>query len=135
MSHWKSAPEEITSSMFGFVYRITNLQTGKYYIGRKQFWSVHKVKVPNRKNKKRVVVVSNWESYLSSSTQVKADIAKFGMDNFSFEIISIHKTKAELVFTEAKLIWQAMMSREEIYNSRSEPIYFNAFTANRVQFV
>ena len=24
---------------FGFVYRITNLQSGKKYIGRKYFWS------------------------------------------------------------------------------------------------
>ena len=30
---------------FGFVYRITNLQSGKQYIGRKYFWSFRKLEV------------------------------------------------------------------------------------------
>ena len=37
MSDWINIPEDI-SKYQGFIYRITNLKTGKYYIGKKFYW-------------------------------------------------------------------------------------------------
>ena len=40
---------EDINDLYGFVYRITNLQSGKKYIGRKYFWSFRKP--PGKKRK------------------------------------------------------------------------------------
>jgi len=37
MSDWLNVPEDI-SKYVGFIYRITNLTNGKYYIGKKKYW-------------------------------------------------------------------------------------------------
>ena len=42
---------------FGYVYRITNLQSGRQYIGRKYFWSKRKP----RGGKRRVTSESDWK--------------------------------------------------------------------------
>jgi hypothetical protein len=39
MSEWLSTEEFMPEEYFGFVYKITNLQSGKFYIGRKQLSS------------------------------------------------------------------------------------------------
>jgi hypothetical protein len=58
----------------GFVYKITNIKTGKFYIGRKSLFSNTKKKLtqkelaelsgPGRKpTSKRVIKESNWADY------------------------------------------------------------------------
>jgi len=37
--------EDFESEIFGFIYRITNLETGLYYIGKKQLMSTTNVKL------------------------------------------------------------------------------------------
>ena len=54
---------------FGFVYRITNLQTGKQYIGRKYFTQRRKP----RGGKRRVTSESDWKKYYGSSEELKRD--------------------------------------------------------------
>ena len=44
---------------FGFVYRITNLQSGRQYIGRKYFYQKRKPKG----SKRRVTSESDWKRY------------------------------------------------------------------------
>ena len=56
--------------LFGFVYRITNLSTGKQYIGRKYFWQKRKPKG----GKRRVTSESDWKRYFGSSEELKRDI-------------------------------------------------------------
>ena len=46
-------------NFFGFVYRITNLQTGKQYIGRKYFYQFRKPRGKSRKVKSE----SDWKKY------------------------------------------------------------------------
>lgn len=62
-------PEMVTDKMFGFVYVITELSSGKKYIGQKQFWS-KKPKVTNGK-KKMIKCSSDWVDYMSSSEYLK----------------------------------------------------------------
>lgn len=82
---WYFKGEEFTDSMvsekmFGFVYIITELSSGKMYIGQKQFWS-KKAKV-TKGVKKMVKCPSDWCTYMSSSeylmkldpTQVKREM-------------------------------------------------------------
>ena len=71
---WLYQGEPFTSNdigdFFGFVYRITNLQNGKQYIGRKYFYQKRKPKGGKRK----VTSESNWKKYYGSSDELKEEI-------------------------------------------------------------
>ena len=67
---------------FGFVYRITNTQNGRQYIGRKYFYQKRK---PTG-GKRRVTSESDWKRYYGSSDELKRDIKEFGKGIFRREI-------------------------------------------------
>ena len=69
-------------NFFGFVYIITNLQTGKKYIGRKYFTQRRKP----RGGKRRVTSESDWKKYYGSSDELKADVKRLGKSEFKREI-------------------------------------------------
>ena len=83
---------------FGFVYRITNLQTGKQYLGRKYFWQKRKP----RGGKRRVTSESDWKKYYGSSDELKADRKLLGNDLFKREIISLHSTLGKVNYEETR---------------------------------
>lgn len=60
-------------SYFGFVYEITDKETGKKYVGRKYIWSKKREKGSLRRKK----VESDWRTYYSSHI----DLKKIGKDN------------------------------------------------------
>ena len=86
---------------FGYVYRITNLQTGKQYIGRKYFYSKRKP----RGGKRRVTSESDWKRYYGSSEELKADRKLFGNQLFKREIISLHATPGKVNFEETRQLF------------------------------
>lgn len=88
---------------FGFVYRITELSTGRMYIGKKQFKSITKVSVKGKKNKKTVIKENNWRIYTGSSTELNEAIEANGMANYKFEIVSLHHSKGALHYAEVEL--------------------------------
>jgi len=103
MSKWfyKGSPlEEVPEDAFGFVYLISNLITGRKYIGRKYFGTTRRVKQKNKKNRKVVRKESDWQEYVSSSDELKLDIEKLGIDNFKFEIICLGNTKGQVNYME-----------------------------------
>ena len=89
------------NSFFGFVYRITNLQTGKQYIGRKYFWQKRKP----RGGKRRVTSESDWKKYYGSSDELKADRKLLGNDLFKREIISLHSTLDKVNYEETRQLF------------------------------
>lgn len=93
----------------GFVYLITNLTTGRKYIGKKlakfSKTSVRTVKLKNgtkKKKKTRSKVDSDWQTYWSSSPEVKADVAVLGEDKFRREILYYCDSKGTLSYVEAR---------------------------------
>lgn len=82
----------------GFVYQITNLVSGKKYIGKKWLWSVRK----KAKAKRRVKSESDWKKYYGSNAELKNDIEQLGKDNFKREILRLCMTKGECSYYEAK---------------------------------
>ena len=94
----------------GFVYKITNTVTGRFYIGRKNLYSERKTKISNRektqtktrKTFKRVVKESNWKTYYGSNKHLKADVEKHGEGLFTREILHLCKTRGECAYLEAK---------------------------------
>ena len=105
---------------FGFVYRITNLQTGKQYIGRKYFWQKRKP----RGGKRRVTTESDWKRYYGSSDELKADRKLLGNDLFKREILSTHPTGGKVNFEETRQLFINNVLTESLTDGT--PAYYNS---------
>ena len=110
------------NSFFGFVYRITNLQTGKQYIGRKYF--VQKRKPRSGKSKRRVTSESDWKKYYGSSPELKADVKQFGKENFKREILSLHATLGKVNYEETKQLFLNNVLQETLEDG--SPKFYNS---------
>ena len=105
---------------FGFVYRITNIQTGKQYIGRKYFVQKRKPKG----GKRRVTSESDWKKYYGSSPELKADISTYGKENFSREILSLHSTLGRTNYEETRQLFLHNVLTEKLTDDT--PAYYNS---------
>ena len=110
------------NDFFGYVYCITNLQTGRKYIGRKYF--VQKRKPRSGKGKRRVTSESDWKKYYGSSDELKGDLKKFGKGIFKREILSLHKTKGIVNFEETKQLFLNNVLTEALDDGT--PAYYNS---------
>ena len=108
------------NDFFGFFYRITNLQTGKQYIGRKYFYSKRKP----RGGKRRVTSESDWKQYYGSSDELKADRKIFGSDIFKREILSLHETLGKVNFEETRQLFLNNVLTESLTDGT--PAYYNS---------
>jgi len=107
---------------FGYVYRITNLQTGKQYIGRKYFTQRRKPR--SGKGKRRVTSESDWKKYYGSSKELKDDVKKFGRSIFRREIISLHETLGKVNYEETKQLFLNNVLMEALDDGT--PAYYNS---------
>ena len=110
------------NSFFGFVYRITNLQTGKQYIGRKYF--VQKRKPRSGKSKRRVTSESDWKKYYGSSPELKADVKQLGRENFKREILSLHESLGKVNYEETKQLFLNNVLQETLEDG--SPKFYNS---------
>jgi len=108
------------NDQFGFVYRITNLQTGKQYIGRKYFWQKRKP----RGGKRRVTTESDWKRYYGSSDELKADRKLLGNQLFKREILSTHPTGGKVNFEETRQLFINNVLTENLTDGT--PAYYNS---------
>ena len=100
---------EIPEEYVGFVYVITNLVTGRRYIGkklakfRKTTYRVVKLKNGNKRRRKiRSKIDSDWQHYYGSNDELNRDVEQLGTENFTREILYYCKTKAECSYIEAR---------------------------------
>ena len=114
-------------NFFGFVYCITNIKTGRKYIGRKYFW---KFRTPRGK-KRKVKSESDWKKYYVSSDELKEEIQQLGRQNFSRVMLSLHKTAGKTNFEETKQLFVQGVLTEQLddgtprfYNSNILSRYF-----------
>ncbi len=107
--------EDFPPDTFGFVYKITNICDGRFYIGRKVLYNnVSKILTkkeiaewdkPGRVPKKRKIQKeSDWETYWGSSKLIKQDLKDLGEDCFTREILTLCKSKKQLSYYE--VYWQ-----------------------------
>ena len=104
---------------YGFVYRITNTNNSKSYIGRKYFVQKRKPKGGKRK----VTSESDWKRYYGSSDELKRDIKDLGRDSFRREILSLHTTLGKVNYEETKQLFLHNVLMESLDNG--EPAYYN----------
>src|SRR6478736_9475066 len=98
---WANLPQDFRPEDWaGFTYLITEISSGRMYIGKKIFWSKRRLKVKGKSRRKRVVLESDWRTYKSSNKELQALIKKNGLEGFAFEIIGLHKTRADMNYAE-----------------------------------
>jgi hypothetical protein len=119
-----------TNDCFGFVYKITNTETGKIYIGKKAFFHNKKKKLtkkelaeqtgPGRKSLTKVEQVdSGWMDYYGSSKELVADVKALGKDKFQRTILDFCETKKQLTYSE---IYHQMTERVLFIDSYNDNI-------------
>ncbi len=102
--HWDYDEPLDVDKWFGFIYCITNLENKRCYIGRKQFHYYLKKKVKGRKNRKHTKVNSNWKTYTGSNKKLNEHIEEQGIENFKFEILTLHTTRGSLHYAEVETL-------------------------------
>jgi hypothetical protein len=93
--HW-IFDEPLGGKNFGFIYLIRDCETGKGYIGKKQFRGAGKM------NKG---VESNWQWYTSSCKDLVAAIKERGKENFEFIALEQYVNRGTLGYAET---WSLM---------------------------
>lgn len=112
-----SGPTDI-KEQFGFVYKITRKDTGKFYVGVKFLWKPKYNTVKGKK--KKSMVESDYRTYWGSSEKLQADVKELGEDLFTREILEIVKYKGMCKYVEAKTIIEMNcleLSDDECYNA------------------
>jgi hypothetical protein len=115
---------ELPEDCVGFVYCITNIVSGRQYIGKKlakfskTTYKTVKLKNGTKKKKKiRSKIDSDWQEYYGSSPNLTADINTLGKENFSREILYYCKSKAETSYIEAREQFdRKVLESDEYYN-------------------
>jgi len=116
--NWIRVPKDYEQYQ-GFIYLITNIKTGKRYIGLKNMFTVRKLKPLKgykRVRKKRVEV--DWRNYYGSSENLAVDVEKYGKENFKREFLCFCHSKWQLKFMEGKFqTYCEVLSSDKWYNN------------------
>jgi hypothetical protein len=116
--------DNLPEDCIGFVYIITNILSGKKYIGKKlgkfskTTYKTVKLKNGTKKRKKiRGKIESDWKEYYGSSPSLLKDIELLGKENFKREILYYCTSKAELSYIEAREQFERrVLESDDYYN-------------------
>lgn len=116
---------ELPEDCIGFVYCITNTINGRMYIGKKlakfskTIYKTVKLKNGTKKKKRiKTKINSDWQTYWSSSAELKEDVIALGEHNFKREILRYCNSKNELSYYEAKYQFEydVLLDESKWYN-------------------
>jgi hypothetical protein len=120
---------------YGFIYKITNIETGKFYIGKKQLISITNKKLGKKEliaikeerklnkiqgkqpTKKQIVQESNWLDYWGSCKPLLEEIKILGKEKYKREIIQIAQNTKQLSYYETLYqMSENVLQREDSFN-------------------
>lgn len=109
------APED----MAGFVYLIEEIDTGKKYIGKKNFWAIKKLPpLKGRKNKRHKKVESDWRIYFGSNNVLSEKVKPDTTSNFKRTILHLCKSKGMMSYMEThEQLQRRVLFDDTYYNS------------------
>lgn len=132
LGHWIFPHEFNPEDWFGFVYRIIEVDTGREYIGKKQFFSNRTKTVKGRVNRKHYKKDSDWKKYTGSSKELNKAIEQNGKDRYIFKIESLHKSKGSLHYREVEVQIMENVLRAKLQNGNRK--FYNGFIS-AVKFI
>ena len=117
--------DEYLKDYVGFVYLITERDTGKMYVGKKNFWSTRKLPPLKGKKRKRIVTKqSDWRDYVGSNETLKLLVEEKGLEQYERRILKLCKSKGELSYTEL----EEQMKRRVLFDDK----YYNGIIQVRI---
>jgi hypothetical protein len=125
--------EDLPRDVVGFIYVMTNKESGRRYIGKKYIYSERKKSLTKKeiallenkrlKKWKTVITESDWLTYTSSSKDVNEEI-KNGQE-FYREIIEFTYSKIQTTYLEVKLQFvYNVLESDEWYNGNINHHWF-----------
>jgi hypothetical protein len=124
--------EDMPDNVFGFVYKITNLDNGKIYIGKKQIFSKTKrmfgkkeiaLMTDMRKPKYEMVTKESfWQKYTGSNKLLNEDI-KNG-NQIKKEILVFCDSKSKMTYFETKYQFVHGVIEKDSYNDNINGKYY-----------
>ena len=132
--------ETLPEDCVGFVYLITNISTGRMYIGKKlakfskTTQKTVKLKNGSKKKKKiRTKVDSDWRDYYGSSPELSKDVESQGKDNFKREILYYCKSKSECSYIEAREQFsRRVLESKDYYNGHIQVRVHGSHIINKI---
>ncbi len=118
MTNWFYDGSEIDSidkfpeGVVAFVYRITRISDGKFYIGKKSLFSQRTKPLTKKElaeqtdkrksKKKKVVSESDWKTYYGSDLLLKEEVKKEGPEGYKREILKLCYNKKQASYHEVR---------------------------------
>jgi hypothetical protein len=102
----------------GYIYITTILDTGRKYLGKKNFFHKNNVKLGKKElaslpvtrgkkpAKKLVIKESDWKTYYGSAQEIKESIKQYPKERITRVVLRLCKTKKELTYYECKYLFQ-----------------------------
>jgi len=108
----------------GFCYKITNLQDGRYYVGRKILYNNKRTVISKRikkatgtrKKYNSVTVESDWASYFGSCAELHSDRKVIQDQYWKREILEFCYSKRQLNYKETWWQFKLNVLEEYTYN-------------------
>ena len=119
--------EDIPTNAIAFLYMITHIKTGRWYIGRKSMFRKVTKNIKSKSGtvkKKRSQVESDWKDYWSSSDYLKEFVSEEGKDKFKREILIFVETPSATIYGEEALLYMT--------GSMFDPLCFNGHIRTKI---
>ena len=141
MTNWLHGSQDYTTieqfpeGCVGFVYKITNLENDKFYIGKKILHHTHTKKLTIKEKeawnkpgkipaKRKEIKESDWSKYYGSSKPLLADLRLYGPPNFTREILEFCFSKKQLSYYEVYYQMKFEVLSTDSYNENIRGKYF-----------
>ena len=101
----------------GYIYMTIILDTGRKYIGKKNFFHNTNVKLGKKElanlptargkkpSKKKVTKESDWKTYYGSAQEIKDSVKQYPKERIIRTLLRLCKTKKELTYYECKYLF------------------------------